>query len=195
MPVYPFWLGFSFKLLDAEHKLRLAPLSNDDERIIALRTLVLGMGNTILCDDGIGIYVVRELAERFQREDVDFDEASAGGMRILDVVGGYDRVIMVDAIQTRDGHPGEIHRLTPQDLRFSLHAGSSHDLSLPGALALGRGMGLRLPDDEDFVIVAVEVEDVLSFGEECTPAVQRAIPRAVDMVLAEFEERKDETAP
>jgi hydrogenase maturation protease len=167
-------------------------LSNDDGRMIILKTLVLGMGNTILCDDGIGIYVVREVAEHFRREDVHFDEASVGGLRILDVVGGYDRVVMVDAIQTRDGKPGEIHRLSPQDLKLSLHAGSSHDLSLPGALALGRGMGLRLPDEEDFVILAIEAEDVLTFAERCTPAVHKAIPRAVDAVLAELEKERDE---
>lgn len=150
------------------------------------------MGNTILCDDGIGIYVVRKVAERFEGDGVDFEEASVGGLRILDVVGGYDRVIMVDAIQTRDGDPGEIYRLSPQDLKLSLHAGSSHDLSLPGALALGRGMGLRLPDDEDFIILAIEAEDVLQFAEQCTPVVQKAIPRAVDAVLAELEKEEDE---
>ncbi len=148
-----------------------------------MKTLVLGMGNTILCDDGVGIYVVREVAARFQRRDVEFDEASVGGLRILDVIGGYERVIMVDAIQTPDGEPGEIHRLSPQDMRVSLHAGSSHDLTLPGALALGRGMGMMLPADEDFVIVAIEVEDVLTFSESCTPAVEKAIARAVEVVL------------
>lgn len=157
-----------------------------------MKTLVLGMGNTILCDDGIGIYVVREVAERYPNGDVDFAEASVGGMRLLDVVGGYERVIMVDAIQTSDGEPGQIHRLSPQNFRLSLHAGSSHDLSLPAALALGRGMGLTLPSDEDFVIVAIEVEDVLTFGEECTPAVREVIPRAVDIVLDELAQRRDE---
>jgi hydrogenase maturation protease len=118
---------------------------------------------------------------------VDFSEASVGGLRILDVIGGYKRVIMVDAIQTGDGKPGEMHRLSPRDLKVSLHAGSSHDLSLPGALALGREMGLTLPADEDFVIIAIEVEEVWTFGEECTAAVAEAIPHAVDMVLAELE--------
>ncbi|MBE9508713.1 MAG: hydrogenase maturation protease [Chloroflexi bacterium] len=154
--------------------------------MVALKTLVLGMGNTILRDDGIGIYVAQAAAERFQRDDVTFDEASVGGMRLLDVIGGYERIIMVDAIKTRDGKPGDVYRLHPDDLRVSLHAGSTHDLSLPGALALGRGLGLPLPDDEDFVIIAIEVEDVLTFGEECTPAVAAAIPRAVEAVLAEL---------
>jgi len=162
------------------------------EKEIALKTLVLGMGNTILSDDGVGIYVVREVAERFDREDVDFAEGSVGGMRILDIVGGYERVIMVDAIQTREGTPGEIYRLTPESFRLSLHAGSSHDLSLPGALSFGRAMGLTLPDDEDFLIIAIEVEDVINFGETCTPAVQEAIPQAVNAVLTELAELDSE---
>jgi hydrogenase maturation protease len=145
------------------------------------------MGNTILRDDGIGIYVAQAVAKRFQRDDIDFVEASVGGMRLLDVLKGYERVIMVDAITTRDGKPGDIYRLSPNDLKVSLHAGSTHDLSLPGALALGRGLGMTLPDDGHFVIIAVEVEDVLTFGEECTPAVEEAIPQAVEAVLAELE--------
>jgi len=145
------------------------------------------MGNTILTDDGIGIYVTRAAAERCQRDDVTFAEASAGGMRLLDVITGYERIVMVDAIKTRDGKPGDVYRLNPNDLLVSLHAGSTHDLSLPGALALGRGMGMTLPADEDFIIIAIEVEDVLTFSEECTPTVAAAIPNAVEAVLAELE--------
>jgi len=155
-----------------------------------LKTLILGLGNPILTDDGVGICVVRAMAAQCQRDDVTFAEASVGGMRLLDVIAGYDRVIMVDAIQTRDGTPGDIHRLHPNDLRVSLHSGSTHDLSLPGALALGRGLGLTLPDDEAIVIIAIEAEDVLTFGETCTSAVAAAIPRAVEVVLAELEDSR-----
>jgi len=151
-----------------------------------MKTLVLGLGNPILTDDGVGIYVVRKVAACCQRDDVAFAEASVGGLRLLDVLAGYERVIIVDAIQTRDGRPGDIYRIHLDDLRASLHSGSTHDLSLPGALALGRGAGLALPAEEDIVIVAIEVEDVLTFGETCTSAVAAAIPRAVEMVLAEL---------
>ncbi len=151
-----------------------------------MKTLMLGMGNTILCDDGVGIYVVQEAAKRCQRDDVDFADASVGGMRLLDIIAGYDRIIMVDAIKTTDGKPGDVYRLCPGDLP-TLHSGSTHDLSLTGALALGRGMGMQLPADKDFVIIAVEVEEVWTFGEECTPAVAEAIPRVVEAVLAELE--------
>ena len=153
-----------------------------------MKTLVLGMGNTILSDDGIGIYVARAAKERCQRDGVTFVEASVGGMRLLDVIKDYERVIMVDAIQTRDGKPGDVYHLHSNDVKASLHAGSTHDLSLPGALALGRGMGMTLPNDDNFVIIAIEVEDVLTFGEECTPTVEAAIPRVVKAVLKELEE-------
>lgn len=151
-----------------------------------MRTLVLGLGNPILTDDGVGIYVVRGVAARCQQNDVAFAEASVGGLRLLDALAGCERVIIVDAIQTRDGKPGEIYRICLDDLPVSLHSGSTHDLSLPGALALGRGAGLALPADKDVVIVAIEVEDVVTFGEACTSAVAAAIPRAVEMVLAEL---------
>ena len=151
-----------------------------------MKTLVLGLGNPILTDDGVGIYVVREVATRCQQDGLVFAEASVGGLRLLDCLEGYERIIMVDAIRTRDGEPGDIYRLHPNELRASLHSGSTHDLSLPGALALGRGTGMVLPDDDDIIIVALEVEDVQTFGEQCTSVVADAIPRAVEAVLAEL---------
>ncbi len=148
-----------------------------------MKTLVLGLGNPILTDDGVGVYVARAVAEQLSRADLDVAEACVGGLRLLDRIAGYDQV---DAIQTPDGTPGEVYRLHPGDLP-TLHSGSTHDLSLPDALALGRRIGFQVPDDQKVVIVAIEVEEVLTFGEECTPAVAAAIPRAVQMVIEEIE--------
>lgn len=161
------------------------PASNIQYPISKLKTLVLGLGNTILTDDGVGIHVVRAVATRCQWDDVTFTEASVGGLRLLDVITGYERLVIIDAIQTTGGKPGDVYRLHPDDLQASLHSGSTHDLSLLGALALGRGLDMSLPDNEAIVIIAIEVEDVLTFGETCTPRVQAAIPRAVQMVLEE----------
>jgi hydrogenase maturation protease len=158
-----------------------------------MKTLVLGLGNPILTDDGVGIHVVRAAAARFPDSrspipgsQLTFSEASVGGLRLLDVLTGYDRVVMIDAIQTRGGTPGDVYRFHPSDLQASRHSGSSHDLTLSGALTLGRRLAMELPDDENLDILAVEVEDVLSFGEECTPAVTAAIPRVVQTILDEI---------
>ena len=152
-------------------------------------TLVVGLGNPILTDDGVGIHVVREVAARCQRGGVTFVEASAGGLRLLDTIAGYDCAIIVDAVQTRAGKPGDVYRLCLDDLRAwqtSFYSVSTHSLSLPDALALGRSLGLALPGDDALVVIAVAVEDVLTFSEACTAAVAAAIPRAVEAVLAEL---------
>ena len=151
---------------------------------------MLGLGNPILTDDGVGIHVVRDLAQRSPHQvlpaAVDVAEASVGGLRLLERIAGYERVILVDAIQTQSGRPGDVYRLQAGDLCASLHSGCTHDLTLPGALALGRGVGMQLPKDDDILIIAVEAEDVLTFGELCTPQVQAALPRAVQMVVDEI---------
>lgn len=150
-----------------------------------MKTLVLGLGNPILTDDGVGIHVVRAIAAQCPLADhVAFAEACVGGMRLLDLLAGYDRVFLVDAIQTRDGQPGQIYTLGPGDLHGSLHTGSTHDLTLASALDLGRCLEMGLPADEDLVVVAVEAGDVLTIGETCTAPVVRAIPRAADIILA-----------
>lgn len=157
----------------------------------APKTLVLGLGNPILTDDGVGILVVRAVASRVPSDwDVAFDEASVGGLRLLDLIEGYDRLVLVDAIQTRADPPGTVHRLDIGDLKPSLHSGSSHDLSLSGVLDMGRRLGLNLPSDENISIVAIEVDDVLTISEACTPAVTRAIPDAMRSILAELRDQK-----
>jgi hydrogenase maturation protease len=153
-----------------------------------MKTVVLGLGNPLLTDDGVGIQVARQVAACSQSCDgLAVAEASLGGLRLLDIIAGCDRAVIVDAIQTQGGVPGDIYRLDARDLRRSFHSGSTHDLSLAGAMALGRALGTSLPTDEATVIIAVEVADVLTFGEECTPAVAAAIPRAVEAVLSELQ--------
>lgn len=151
-------------------------------------TLVLGLGNPILTDDGVGIHVVRSVAAHWPAgHGVMFAEASVGGLRLLDRLAGYERVILVDAIQTRQGRPGDVYRLDLDQLPASLHSGSTHDLSLPAALDLGRRLGMKLPGDEGISIFAVEVQDVVTFGDSCTQAVALAIPRVTEAVRTQLE--------
>ena len=72
------------------------------------KTLVLGLGNPILTDDGVGIHVVRALASHPLPPGVVLAEASLGGLRLLETILGYKQIVLVDAIQTANGHPGDI---------------------------------------------------------------------------------------
>lgn len=147
------------------------------------KTLILGLGNPILTDDGVGIHVVRALRARTLPPGVLFAEAGIGGLRVLEEIAGYERVILVDAILTPGGRPGEITLLEPRDLRTSLHSGSAHDLSFTIALELGRGLGMEIPEDAHIKVVAIQAEDVQTLGEKMTPAVEASIPRALEAVL------------
>jgi hydrogenase maturation protease len=150
-----------------------------------MKTLVLGLGNPILTDDGVGIKVVRALKSRVDDPQVTLYESSLGGLNLLDILMGYDRAIIVDGIHTRDSEAGDVYCLGSDDFEPCLHVSCAHDVDFATALELGRKMGLRLP--RNIAIVAVEVQDVTTFGEECTPVVQVAISTAVDMVLQELE--------
>ena len=154
-------------------------------RAPALKTLILGLGNPILMDDGVGIEVVRALKPRMDDPQVTLHESSLGGLNLLDILAGYDRAIIVDAIQTRGGTVGDVYHLRLDDFEPCLHVSCAHDVDLVTALELGRKIGLRLP--RDITIVAVEVQEVTTFGEECTPLVQVAVGTAVDVVLQELE--------
>jgi hydrogenase maturation protease len=148
-----------------------------------LKTLVLGLGNPILSDDSAGYRVAMEL-QRLDIPNVDIQEAAIAGLDFLDALTGYDRTIIIDAIQTGKGEPGQIYRFGPDILANTRHAGAPHDVNLATALELGKKLKLALP--REITIFAIEAEDVTSFSEECTPRVERAIPQCVEMVIREL---------
>jgi len=148
-------------------------------------TLILGLGNPILSDDGVGCLVAATLKERLGGREIDVLEAGIAGLDCLDLLAGYDRAIIIDAIQTVDGTPGRIYRLGPEALASTRHSGNPHDVNLATALELGARLGLPLPGQ--ITIFAIEARDVTSFGETCTPEVAGAVPACVDMVLKELD--------
>ena len=147
-----------------------------------MKTLILGLGNPVVSDDSVGLRVAAELRVRLAgRPEVEVGEDYWGGLRLMERLIGYQRAIIVDAIRA-GAPPGTIHRLKPDDLPTQRSA-SAHDVNLPTALELGRRAGVPLPENGQILLVAIEVEDILTFGEHCTPAVQAAIIPAVENVI------------
>lgn len=158
------------------------------------RTLIVGLGNPILGDDGVGWKV----AEAVKREleigelqtqspilpsSIDVDCFALGGLSLMERLVGYDRAIVIDAVQTQKP-PGTVACFRLED--FPDHAGANltaaHDTSLPKALALGRQLGAHLP--REVWVVGIEAEQLYDFSETLTPAVEAAVPRAVQQTLA-----------
>jgi len=148
------------------------------------KTLILGMGNSLLSDDGVGIRVVAELKNRLSEPEITVMETGVAGLSLLDLLVGYERAIIIDAIQTVDGKAGQIYRLDPKAFDTALHTASSHGIDFTTALEFGKKLGLPLP--QEIVILAIEASDVSTFNEECTPEVKQAVPACVEMVLREL---------
>ena len=149
------------------------------------RTLVLGLGNDILTDDAIGILVVREVRRRVAHlANVDVRETMEMGLALLDLIVGYESLVLIDAIQTGHAAPGHIHEITQQQLK-SLPDRTPHFLGVAETLQLGRQLGLPMPSR--LRIFAVEVADPFTFGTEMTPELQQALPIAVERIVAEVE--------
>jgi hydrogenase maturation protease len=152
-----------------------------------MRTLVLGLGNPLISDDAVGLRVVERLKPLLaDRGDVEVAEDYWGGLRLMEQMIGFDRAIVVDAVQS-GAPPGTIHTLTPDGVPTQRSA-SAHDVNLATALEFGRRAGARLPENARIQIVAIEAADVLTFNERCTPAVEAAIPHAVEAVLRALKE-------
>lgn len=150
-----------------------------------VKTLVLGWGNPILGDDGVGWHVAEAIEKELHQLEIIVKQSSASGFNLLDLMVGYDRVVIIDAIQTRVGKPGQVYRLELTGLDFPQQASFLHQVNLAVALEVGKKMGLALP--QQVVIFAVEAADVTTFSEKCTPEVEQAIPQVVQMVLREVE--------
>ncbi len=154
-----------------------------------MKTLVLGLGNPLLRDDSIGLRVAQELGGRFKgNPDVEVSEDYWGGLRLMERMIGYDRVIIVDAIQA-DMDPGTIHLLSPGDIPTQRSA-SAHDVNLPTALEFGRRAGARLPPSSEITLIGIEAADVQTFDESLTPELERALPHAVEAVLSVMKRKR-----
>jgi hydrogenase maturation protease len=148
------------------------------------RTVIVGLGNPLLRDDGVGLRAAGLLAERLAGSPVDVLQSSWGGMRFIDLLAGYDRAIVLDAIEWRRGPIGTVYRFTADQAIPTVRAMSYHDLSLGAALALGRALDIPLPAET--VFFAVEAEETRTFGETLTPAVEAALPEVVRRVEAQL---------
>jgi hydrogenase maturation protease len=146
-----------------------------------MKTLILGLGNPILTDDAVGIEVVKKIAEKNHFTDVEIREASIAGLAILDEIDGFDRVIIVDSIKTGKNKPGTIMKLDRDKFNTTTQLSYSHGIDYFTAIELGRRCGVRIP--ELIEIYAVEIEDNLTFSEDCTPNVKGSIPVLAELII------------
>ena len=145
-----------------------------------MKSIVLGIGNSILGDDGVGFRVIEALESAPPPGDITLTACDVSGLAILDLIVNYDQAVLVDAIQTVGGVPGTVYRLELADFNTAKHTVSPHDMDFPSALELGRKLHLKIPSR--ISIVAIEIPDNYTFSHNLSAPVQAAVPQAVKLV-------------
>ncbi len=165
-------------------------------------TILIGLGNPILGDDGVGWRIVQAVADQLALDSkpslsvrsekskfigshpaIEVDFLSLGGLALMERVLGYERVILIDSMETGEYPTGSVHIFALADLPnpSAGHSASAHDASLMIALQAAQTIGASIPDRID--VVAVEARNVYEFTEALSPEVSAAVPIAVQAVL------------
>jgi hydrogenase maturation protease len=161
-----------------------------------VNTLVVGLGNPILGDDGIGWQIAQKLQQLEEiPSDVTIECLAIGGISLMEELIDYDRAILIDAIVTHQVPVGTVSCYQLGDLPnlTSGHMSSAHDTSLVEALKLGRSLGAHLP--EEISVVTVESQKVYDFSEDMTFAVAASVPLALKIIQDLLIQSNSKNAP
>ena len=150
-----------------------------------MKIIVLGVGNLILGDDGVGIHVVNELRKKIQNPNITFEDAITGGMNLLDLILGYDKAVIIDAVKSETYKTGTVKRIPISDFN-TMHSCNPHDVSLIEAIKMAKKLGeTKIPSE--IVIIGVMMKKIpCDFGEELSKDIATAVPKAVEITLNEI---------
>ena len=155
-----------------------------------MKTIVIGLGNPILGDDGVGWRVVDEVKRKMlastesclEAGDLAIESLSLGGISLMEHLLGYQRFVLVDAFLSAE-EPGTILIARLQEIPESsaFHITSAHDTSLKNALKIGRELSVDVP--EDITVVGICTTAMHDFSEQLSPPVAASVPKAGQIVM------------
>jgi hydrogenase maturation protease len=145
--------------------------------------LIIGVGNLLLKDEGVGVHVAQELQKRTLPAGVEVCDGGVGGIGLLDYFREASKLLLIDAAEM-SLNPGAIVRFTPQNVKDFVSGVkfSTHDVGLAEVLKLGKALGLC---PEDVVIIGIQPKEI-SWGAELSPEIQASLPQVVEMVMKEI---------
>jgi len=142
-----------------------------------MRTLILGVGNFLLKDEGVGIHVIRALEKEQMPSGVTLLDGGTGGLHLISWLTGYDRIIMIDA--TLDDYPpGTIRLIQPRYVADYPPLMSAHEIGLKDMIEAMAITG----DLPEIHLIVISAENVSEVGTELTPSVQSAVPEVIKRI-------------
>lgn len=150
-----------------------------------MKTLILGLGNDILGDDAVGLEVANSI-KKMNLNNVDVKTLISSGLDILDIISGYNKVIIVDAIITKTNKIGTIHRLIPEDFhKIQKISYSIHNTNISTIFEIGKKLNMMLP--KEIIFYGIEIKDRLRFKEGLSKKIKNTLPLVLNRIIAEIE--------
>jgi hydrogenase maturation protease len=141
--------------------------------------LILGVGNLLVGDEGVGVHAIRALEQQMWPPHVDLLDGGTGGFHLLASLQAYRRIILIDA--TRDGAPaGTVGELRPRAFSDFPPALGAHDIGLRDLISAMVLLG-PLPD---IIVITVSIEELKPMTLELSPPVAAALPEVARRVKA-----------
>lgn len=148
---------------------------------VTSKTAIVGIGNVLCRDEGVGVHVIEELRKLDLPDGVELHDGGTGGLDVLEILEGFDRAIIIDAV--RSGmQPGEIHHFNLYEMDSAEKQPqfmSIHELDLVAARKIGKE-AYEIP--KDIIVIGVEPKSI-EVGMDLTPTVKAAIPVVIQKIL------------
>jgi hydrogenase maturation protease len=146
--------------------------------------LILGVGNLLLRDEGVGVHVISALRDRELPDDVELWDGGTASFDLLDTLAGRRQVIIIDAVRT-GSEPGTIFRFTPEDISARREQVTSlHQVGLLEALTVAEHLLDSAP--QEVIILGIEPKEI-DWGLELSPEVEAAVPRVIELAMEELD--------
>ncbi len=146
------------------------------------KVVILGLGNILMKDEGVGVHVAREVEKRELPDYVEIIDGGTASTDILASMGGVDKLIIIDALKGGE-KPGTVYRLYPEDLPVPSESFVSlHQIDVLLGLSLARKTGST---PKETVIIGIEPKEI-DWGIGLTPEIDKKIPGIVDNILGEI---------
>ncbi len=149
------------------------------------KTLILGIGNYLMGDEGIGVHIANHLESMILPDGVEVLDGGTGGFHLLEYFEQYHHIILIDA--TLDQHPvGTIRMIKPKFASDFPPAMSTHDIGLKDLVSALQLLN-KMPQIDLFV---VSIESIQQQGIELTPEIEAVVPKVIERIFTLLEKNR-----
>lgn len=155
---------------------------------IKTHILVLGIGNLLMQDDGVGIHCIEYLEETGVQENIDLIDGGTGGLALLDFLNEYEKIYVIDAVDMK-APPGTIKIFSPDEIQmYSSHLTlSAHGIGFAEVMAIQKEID-KLPDIK---IIGIQ-PNTISYNLQLSPAVKKVLPKIKKILVEQIRKNSEE---